>query len=219
MTADPPEDPAPDRREPVGAPVVRGDPEITGERADVATRYDPTDPDSLSEAAAEVSAFSTRTTGDALAMLRGAAACAALVRGEGSYKAAANRADVPVTFLRKWSRVHDLPIAIRRHIALGDIAPSAAQHIARVSGRARFILAWAVLDNDLTVEEVRRIASGVTAGGSIETVLTDHGITPGRCCVTLPIGTYVELRRRASRSRRSPDDIVEAALESWMDGA
>ncbi|MDF1503171.1 hypothetical protein PYV61_09465, partial [Roseisolibacter sp. H3M3-2] len=45
-----------------------------------------------------------------------AAACAALVRGVGSYKEAAERAGggVSVAFIRKWARVHDLPQAIRR---------------------------------------------------------------------------------------------------------
>ncbi|MDX1744571.1 MAG: hypothetical protein R3324_01425, partial [Halobacteriales archaeon] len=197
-------EPTPDRREPVGAPVVRGDPEISGDRADAATRFDPDDPESLAEAATVVKDFSTRTSGDALTVLGGAAACAALVRGEGSYKAAAARVDVPVTFLRKWSRVHDLPIAIRRHIALGDIAPTAAQHIARVTGRARFILAWSVLDNDLTVDDIREIASEVTAGEDIESILRKHGVVPGRIDVTLPVAQYIELRRRASLSTHSP---------------
>lgn len=217
MADDAADDPAPDRGEPVGAPVVRGDPEITGARAEAATRFDPDDAASLTEAAEVVRTFRTRAEGNALDVLRGAAACAALVRGEGSYKAAANRAEVPVTFLRKWARVHDLPISIRRHIALGDIAPTAAQHIARVTGRARFLLAWSLLDNDLTVDDVREIASGVTDGMAIEAVLRDHGVTPGRFSVTLPVPAYVELRRRASLARRSPDEVVAEAVSKRLD--
>lgn len=78
----------------------------------------------------------------AVTLLRGAAARAALVRGEGSYKAAAERSGDPVTvnFLRKWARVHDLPLSIRRHIAKGELTVTAAKHIARVRGNTRFLL-------------------------------------------------------------------------------
>ena len=113
-----------DRKEPVGAPVVRADPAVTGERAREAVGFDPDDPESLEEAAETVRAFASDTVGsnDNVYMLRGAAACAALVRGVGSYKAAAERAggNASVAFIRKWARVHDLPQAIRRHVARGE---------------------------------------------------------------------------------------------------
>lgn len=219
MAREPPDDPPPDRREPVGAPVVRGDPAITGDEAAAATRFESTDPESLDVAAEEVRTFAERTAGEALTVLRGAAACAALVRGEGSYKAAAARADVPVTFLRKWARVHDLPIAIRRHIARGEIAPTAAQHIARVPGRDRFLLAWALLDNDLPVEAVREVASAVTDGTPTEDVLRDHHVTLGEVGVRLATPTYVELHRRASQTERAIDEIVEQAVVDWLDSS
>lgn len=206
-----------DRREPVGAPVVRGDPEITGARAAEAAKFDPDDPESLAEAAAVVREFADDPGGgDHLYMLRGAAACAALVRGEGSYKAAADRADVTVGFLRKWARVHDLPIAVRRHIARGEIAPSAAKHIARVTGNARFLLAWAVLESDLSVREVRTIASSVTNGESIDRALEDNGVQPGAISITLPLDLYRELRRQASLANTEPDDVVADALTAWL---
>ena len=79
-----------DREQPVGEPVVRSDPAVTGERAERAVGFDPDDPESVAEAAETVRAFSENTVGSAdnVYMLRGAAACAALVRGVGSYKAA-----------------------------------------------------------------------------------------------------------------------------------
>lgn len=207
-----------DRREPVGAPVVRGDPEITGARADEAAKFDPDDPESLAEAATVVHEFATDTGGrDHLYMLRGAAACAALVRGEGSYKAAADRADVTVGFLRKWARVHDLPISVRRHIARGEIAPTAAKHVARVTGNARFLLAWAILESDLAVREVRVIASSVTDGTSIERALRDHGVQPGRLAVELPLDLYRETRRHASLANTEPDEIIAEAIDDWLD--
>ena len=119
-----------DRESPVGEPVVRGDVRVTGERARDAVRFDPDDPGSVAEAAETVHAFATGSLpDDELAMLRGAAACAALARGEGSYIAAAERAGDPVTvsFIRKWARVHDLPRPVRRHVALGHIPPTAAK--------------------------------------------------------------------------------------------
>jgi hypothetical protein len=210
-----------DREEPVGEPVVRADPSVTGERAREAVGFDPDDPESVQLAAETVLAFSENTVGaeDNVYMLRGAAACAALVRGVGSYKRAAERAggDVSVSFIRKWARVHDLPQAIRRHVARGDIAPTAAKHIARVSGDSRFALAWAVLDSDLTVREVRRAASAVNDGTPVEDALAEHGVDLGEMTVRLPSDLYLELRRRASLENGSPDEVLAAALTAYFD--
>ncbi|RDZ35486.1 MULTISPECIES: hypothetical protein [unclassified Haloferax] len=210
-----------DRREPVGEPVVRGDPAVTGDRAREAVGFDPTDPDSLAEAARTVRSFSESTAGDDdhVFMLRGAAACAALVRGVGSYKRAAERAggDVSVSFIRKWARVHDLPQSVRRHVARGRIAPTAAKHIARVSGDARLHLAWATLDAGLTVREVRRLASEVNDGTPAVEALADHGVDIGTLDVTLPADVYLELRRRASLEDTPPGAVVADALDDYLD--
>lgn len=207
-----------DREEPVGEPVVRADPAVTGERASEAVGFDPDDPESVDLAAETVRSFATEsaTAEDHVYMLRGAAACAALVRGVGSYKAAAERAGDPVSvgFIRKWARVHDLPQAIRRHVARGHIAPTAAKHIARVSGDARFYLAWATLDGGLTVREIRQVASTVNDGESVETALEAYGVTLGALDLTLPPPIYLELRRRASIENRDPADVVREALEA-----
>ena len=151
-------------------------------------------------------------------MLRGAAACAALVRGRGSYKAAAEAAGdgVTVSFIRKWARVHDLPQSIRRHVARGHIAPTAAKHIARVPAEDRYLLAWASLDAELTVRDIRSIASAINDGADTETALRDHDITPGELTVTLPTEEYIELRHRASMDNRPPGDIVADALAAYF---
>jgi hypothetical protein len=205
-----------DRESPVGEPVIRGDPSLTGERAKEAVQFDPDDPESLELAAETVTAFSNNTAGaeDNVFMLRGAAACAALVRGEGSYKAAAERAGdgVTVSFIRKWARVHDLPQSIRRHVARGEIAPSAAKHIARVPGEARLALAFAVLDHDLTVRQVRAVASDINDGEPIESSLARRGITLGEITLRLPPDVYCELRRRASLSDREPGEVAGDVL-------
>jgi hypothetical protein len=222
MSDDPdvPERPA-DRESPVGEPVVRADPAVTGERATDAVGFDPDDPESVQRAADTVRSFAENTVGseDHVYMLRGAAACAALVRGVGSYKAAAERAggDVSVAFIRKWARVHDLPQAIRRHVARGTIAPTAAKHIARVAGDDRYALAWATLEHDLTVREIRRLASEVGDGASVEDALADRDLTFGRMGVTLPPGQYIELRRRASVENRDPDGLVAEALDEFLE--
>lgn len=210
------EEPPSDRESPVGRPVVRADPAVTGDRAAEAVDFDPDDPESVAEAAAVVRQFAAEdVSDDHVVMLRGAAACAALVRGVGSYTAAAEEVgDVPVSFIRKWARVHDLPQAIRRHVARGEIAPTAAKHIARVQGETRYVLAWAVLDGDLTVRDVRSIASDVNDGTSIESALEECGVTPGELTLSLPLSTYVELRRRASMQNRPPAAIVAEALEA-----
>ncbi|WP_418281758.1 DUF7119 family protein [Halorubrum sp. DTA98] len=209
-----------DRRSPVGEPVVRADPEITGERAAEAVGFDPNDPDSVAEAAETVGRFATGDVAgdDHVLMLRGAAACAALVRGTGSYKAAAERAGdgVSVAFIRKWARVHDLPQAIRRHVARGHIAPSAAKHVARVGGEDRYLLAWAVLDADLTVREVRSIASTVNDGTDAERALRTAGVDVGELTLRLPTDAYVELRRRAAMRNVEPGVIVGEALSDYF---
>ncbi|MUW14755.1 hypothetical protein GJ633_08790 [Halorubrum sp. CBA1125] len=214
------EDSRADRRSPVGEPVVRADPEVTGERAAEAVGFDPDDPESVAEAAETVARFAAGDVGDEdhVLMLRGAAACAALVRGVGSYKAAAERAgeEVSVAFIRKWARVHDLPQAIRRQVARGAIAPSAAKHIARLGGTDRYLLAWATIDGDLTVREVRSVASAVNDGTDVETAVREVGVELGRLDVFVPLDTYVELRRRASNRNVEPGTVVAEALERYF---
>ena len=208
--------PPTDRESPVGKAVVRGDESVTGERARTAVSFDPDDPESLRQAAETVRTFAEETTGteDNIYMLEGAAACAALVRGEGSYKAAAERAGgaATVSFIRKWARVHDLPQAVRRHVAMGHIAPTAAKHIARVAGDARFQLAWATLDNELTVREVRSIASEINNGATVEVALRNHDVVPGQLTVTLPLDDYRELRREAAYEGVEPGVLIAEAL-------
>ena len=210
-----------DRESPVGAPVIRGDEAVTGDRAAEAATFDPDDPESLERAVETVRSFAAEAggSGDHIYMLEGAAACAALVRGEGSYKAAAERAggSVNVSFIRKWARVHDLPHAIRRQVARGYLAPTAAKHIARVGGEARYQLAWATLDNELTVREVRSLASAINQGTPIEAALRKHGVTPGKLAVTLPLPLYRELRRVAAIEDLEPGHLVAEALEEWLD--
>ncbi|ELY44950.1 DUF7119 family protein [Natronorubrum sulfidifaciens] len=209
-----------DRESPVGAPVIRGDESVTGTRAREAVQFDPTDPDSLADAAETVRQFAAGATNDDhLYMLRGAAACAALVRGEGSYKAAAERAggDTTVSFIRKWARVHDLPRSVRKQVALGRIAPTAAKHIARVGGEARLLLAWATLDGELTVREVRSVASAINDDVPIEHALADHNVRLGHLEVTLSPTTYRDLRRRAAIDGVDPGTIVSDALEQYFE--
>lgn len=211
-----------DRRSPVGEPVIRGDATITGEHADEAVRFDPDDPDSVAAAAETVRTFANdadaNRDADNLYMLRGAAACAALVRAEGSYKAASERADgVPVTFIRKWARVHDLPRAIRIHVAKGHIAPTAAKHIARVAGEARYQLAWAAIDHELTVREIRAIASDINDGTGVDTALTRRGFAPGRLPVDLPLPVYRELHRRAALEDIEPSAVIAEALGEFFE--
>ncbi len=215
-----PHEEPPDRAADVGDPVVRGDPHVAGEHADDAVGFDPTDEESLRAAAETVSRFATQTVGaeDNVVLLRGAAASAALVRGEGSYKAAAQRAgdSVTVSFVRKWARVHDLPQSVRRHVARGEIPPTAAKHVARVDGEARFALAWAILDADLTVREVRRLASEINDGTDPERALREHGVSPGRLDVDLPFDTYRRLRVTASLENRTPGAVVSDALDAYL---
>ncbi len=86
--------PSTDRESPVGKPVIRGDPALTGQRPEEAIEFDPDDPESLELAAKTVKKFSENTAGgdDNVIILRCAAACEVLVRGEGSYKVAEERA-------------------------------------------------------------------------------------------------------------------------------
>jgi hypothetical protein len=89
----------------------------------------------------------------------------------------------------------------------------AAKHIARVSGAARLHLAWAVLDHDLTVRQVRSIASDINDGVDIEQALATHGECPlGEITLRLDRDIYSELRRRASLQDVSPGEIVDDIL-------
>jgi hypothetical protein len=208
-----------DRRSRVGEPVVRADPDITGERASDAIDFDPDDPASVEHAAEVLAEFAgCQGEDDCVDMLRGAAACAALVRGVGSYRDAAKRAGgVSVSFIRTWARVHDLPQSVRRHVARGEIAPSTAKHLARVDGAARLDLAWATLDHDLTVREVRSLASLVNDGASAAEALREEGVELGELELSLSVEQYRELRREASMRNADPGDVVAEALADRYD--
>ncbi|MFB6223414.1 MAG: hypothetical protein ABEH86_07050 [Haloarcula sp.] len=213
--------PSTDRESPVGKPVIRGDPALTGQRPEEAVEFDPDDPESLELAARTVKQFSENTAGadDNVYILRGAAACAALVRGEGSYKAATERAggDASVSFIRKWSRVHDLPRAIRIHVAKGEIAPTAAKHIARVAGEARLLLAWATLDHNLTVRQIRSVASSINDGASVDAALAREGYSLGKLSTHLDRDAYCKLRRQAALDGADPGAVISEAIDSYFD--
>lgn len=81
-----------------------------------------------------------------------------------------------------------------------------------MSGRARFLLAWAVVDEALAVERVARLASAIEDGRSPEAAFDELGVRAGRIRVGLPAATYRELPRRASLDGVEPDAVVEAAL-------
>jgi hypothetical protein len=205
-----------ERAEPVGEPVVRADPSVTGDHAARAVEFDPDDPQSVAAAAETVAAFAAGDLGtENVYLLRGAAACAALTRAEGSYTAATDRAggETTVGFIRKWARVHDLPQSVRRHVARGSLAPTAAKHIARVHGEARLALAWGAVDGDLTVREVRRVASAVADGTDAEVALAEVGVDLGSLCIDLPVPEYLELRRVASMRDVPLGDVVAEALD------
>ncbi len=216
--------PPTDRESPVGAPVVRGDESVTGAHAEEAVRFDPDDPSSLESAAEHVARFAAAdASDDHLFVLTGAAACAALVRGVGSYKLAAERAsaaggsEVTVSFIRKWARVHDLPRSVRRQVARGEIAPTAAKHVARLSGESRLLLAFAILDGELTVREVRDVVGAVDDGQELAAALAEVDVALGRVELDLPPELYRDLRREAALSDAEPSAVVAAALATYFE--
>lgn len=220
MTENQPDLPS-DRDSPVGEPVIRGNEQIMGQRAAEAVRFDPSDPESLQQATEVVREFASETDGteDQLYVLRGAAACAALVRGTGSYKAAAARAnqDVTVSFIRKWARVHDLPRAVRMYVANGELAPTAAKHIARVEGIARYDLTWATLDHNLTVREVRALATDLNEYDDPADAFAKHGIELGQVTLSLPVDIYRELRRQAALNGQSLSGFTASRLQAGLE--
>ncbi len=203
-----PDERPPARSSPVGEPVVRGDRSVTGRRAEEAVAFDPEDADDRARAADVVRSFAADDPEDNVTMLRGAAAAAALVRGEGSYRGAADRADVGVSFVRTWARVHDLPEAVRREVAAGHLAPSAAKHVARLEGVARLTVAFAAVDNDLGVREVRSVVGEVGSGASVAAALRSVGLTPGELTVELPLNAYSAVRRRSVLADRPPGAVL-----------
>jgi len=212
---DPPDRPPTDRESPVGEPVVRGGGDDDDQPG---VAFDPDDPERVATAAETVAAFANGDLPDTPRyVLRAAAACAALVRAEDGYTAAADRADCSVALVRKWARVHDLPRPIRERVAHGDIPPSAAKHVARVHGDARYLLAWAVVDDDLTVREIRAAASAVADGADPADALREQGADPGRLAVSLPVDVYRRLRAHATATDSDPDGVVADALRDYLD--
>jgi len=206
-------DPQTERRSPVGEPVVRGDRSVTGRSTEEAVAFDPEDPADRERAAETVQSFATGDPDDSVTMLRGAAAAAALVRGQGSYRAAADSAGVGVPFVRTWARVHDLPRSVRQEVAAGRLAPSGAKHVARLDGEARLTVAFAAVDNDLGVREVRSVVADVTDGVPVETALEDVGVTLGEVTAELPPALYRTARRRSVLTDRPLGAVIERLCE------
>ncbi|MFC6737397.1 hypothetical protein ACFQEQ_14245, partial [Halolamina salina] len=102
-------------------------------------------------------------------------------------------------------------------VARGEIAPSAAKHLARVDGPARLDLAWAVLDHDLTVRQVRSLASRVNDGTSAQEALREEGVELGDIRLSLPVEQYRELRREASMQNTTPSDLVAEMIAERYD--
>jgi hypothetical protein len=73
-----------------------------------------------------------------------------------------------------------------------------------------------VVDADLTVRQVRRIAGEVDGDTSAAAALQANGIDPGRIELSLSLEVYRELRRRASVENRDPDEMVSEALEAYL---
>ena len=107
-----------------------------------------------------------------------------------------------------------MPADRPRQVVSGEIAPTAAKHIARVSGESRFLLAWATLDHDLTVREVRAAASRINDGEGVDVALDAEGVDLGRMSVSLPPDAYRELRRRAALEDSDPGTVIAEALET-----
>ena len=78
-------------------------------------------------------------------------------------------------------------------------------------------MAWAVLDHELTVREVRTAASAVNDGATVEAALADVGVELGRIELSLPPDLYRRLRRTAALSDRDPDDVVAEAVSAYFE--
>ncbi|MFC6725339.1 hypothetical protein ACFQE1_13365, partial [Halobium palmae] len=84
---------------------------------------------------------------------------------------------------------------------------------------ARLHLAWATIDADLTVREIRSIASTVNSGDSAVDALRASGVSPGHIELDLPLDRYLQLRRRASLENREPSEVAADALDAYFDPA
>ncbi|MFB6254968.1 MAG: hypothetical protein ABEI06_10195 [Halobacteriaceae archaeon] len=210
--------PPTDRDSPIGRPVIRGDEEIVGEHAEEAEVFDPNNTDDVEKAISVLHSFVSSKTTNPLLPLRAAAAAATLVRAETSYTDAATRVkdEIGVSFIRKWARVHDLPYAIRKQVAMGVLSPTAAKHIARLTGNDRELLAWTTIDNDLSVREVRSIVSDVMDGESLESAIKDHGIKLGSLTIAIDREAYCAVHREAALEDSEVDDIIEVAIRHWL---
>jgi len=79
------------------------------------------------------------------------------------------------------------------------------------------MLAWALLDHDMTVRQVRSVASDVNDGQSVEQALRAEGITLGEISLTLDTDVYRELRRRAAIDGQEPGELASELLADRID--
>ena len=96
---------------------------------------------------------------------------------------------------------------------LGAAEPHAG---ARLAGEARLLLAWAALDHDLTVRQIRAVASGVNNGTTVEEALAGEGYRLGELTIDIDTDAYCKLRRRAALDATDPSSVVTESLESTL---
>jgi len=210
-----------DRESPVGSPVIRGDESVAGTRAREAVQFDPDDPESLADAAETVRRFAGgETNDDHLYMLRGAAACAALVRGEGSYKkppnAPAATLPSPLSASGLASTISRARSANRSHSVRSprqppNTSPASAANHGSSSSRG--------------LPSTETSPSATSAASPARSTMVPPSIRPstntilplGRLELTLSPVTYRALRRRASIDDVNPGELVTEALEQYFE--
>jgi len=74
-----------------------------------------------------------------------------------------------------------------------------------------------VLDHDLTVREVRSLASRVNDGESATAALRSVGVDLGDLDLSLSVEQYRELRREASMRNTTPGDVLAEMLAERYD--
>ena len=74
-----------------------------------------------------------------------------------------------------------------------------------------------MLDHDLTVRQVRSLASRINDGASAEEALREEGIELGRVELSLPAPAYREFRREASMGNATPSELLAELLAERYD--
>jgi hypothetical protein len=150
-------------------------------------------------------------------------ACSTLYNIYRTGKQAASKVGTSESFINFWKRIDELPDDIKGYILRGDLKPSIAEVLHRIKHiEDKRELAWAIIDNKLTREEVIKFINYIMKNKKSvkEGLIERYGERKvGMHAIVIGIDDklYRELRVIAGKSGTFEKEICERIVRYWIE--